>query len=190
MNQNEKIELRTGDVVLVHTPLSWKPGTWLSWTIRQFCKTRYNHCGVIVANHGKLALNEAVESGVRPIPLKDRLEGLEIIILRQPDKCEFRFEQAKFAVKSNGYWGKTPYDYWALFVIFPIYILTGKWLGRKGPSAAKKQVCSEYVANCYDMENAYKTSPKDILDYPKFVPIFQGKFTYTNFRHQLSINKL
>jgi hypothetical protein len=184
-----RIELRTGDTVLIHTPLTLNPTTWLSWTIRQFCKIRYNHCGIIISNHGKLAFNEAVESGVRPIPLGDRLEGLQVIILRDPQRCEFRFEQSKFAVKANGFWGKTPYDYWSLCVVFPIYILTGKWIGRTGPSAAKKQVCSEYIANCYGMDAPWKKSPKDILDYPKFIPVFQGKFTYTNFKHQISIQQ-
>jgi hypothetical protein len=171
------MKLKTGDIVLVHTKLSFNPKTWLSWAIRQFCATRYNHCGVIVDNYGALTFNEAVAHGIRPIPLDIALEGKRVIIMRDPDLCRSKMDELKMAIKANAYWGHTPYDWYTLLITFPIYILFGKWIGKSGPSADKKQVCSEYVANCIGMPTPYKVSPYDVLYYPKLVVLFEGTYT-------------
>lgn len=166
--------LKTGDQVLIHQhPFKfYNPQTYIPSLIRLFCKTRYNHCGVIVFNWGVPVLNEAKASGVVSTPLDFALNGKEIMI-RRP-KAEVI--EKDYAIAANAYLGRTPYDFFVLFVVQPIYILTGHWIGKTGPSSKGAQVCSEYNGNCALMDQAYKISPKDLRDSTLFETIHVGFF--------------
>lgn len=168
------IQLKTGDVVLIrqNTFKIYNPITWVAEGIRIFCRTRYNHCGVIVKNWGVPVLNEAKAIGVVSTPVDIALNNKEVVIRR------FRglVDEKEFAIRANSYLGKTPYDFWSLFIVQPVFIVFGKWIGKSGKSADKKHNCSEYCYVTYHNSKAYKMSPKDLLIDKDFVTIYEGKF--------------
>jgi hypothetical protein len=158
------MELKTGDVILFHTKFKiTKPLTWIPVFIRLCLNTRYNHVGVIISNWGKLFLNEADEKGIVAVPIEERLKNKEYVVLR----CIHPIIERDFAIKANSYLG-SKYDFLSLFVYYPIYLLTGKWIEpTRSRNDQRKLFCSEYVALLYDIPNWWKVNPKDIL-YHKF----------------------
>jgi hypothetical protein len=172
-----KIEdFRNGDVILFHTPIKWySPMSWLSGLIRVFTKCRYNHVGVVVENWGVPFLNEALASGIINTPLKDRLDGRLIRVIRPINTID----EYLFAIKANDKLGKTPYDFSGLLWFQLIYQLTGHWLGHTGDHADKRMYCGEYVAYMYSdiFERWWQTAPSDIHKSKEFLTLFEGQFT-------------
>lgn len=162
---------KTGDVVLINQhKLSLDPRSWVAEGIRKFCHTEFNHCGIIVFNWGMPVLNNALASGVYPTPLDVALAGKHIMI-RRP---KIEVIEHDFAIRSNSFVGRTKYDYRSVFINQPIYILTGKWVGKDGPSADGRMNCSEYIGRCHNLKDSFKLSPFDLLVDKNFDTIFDG----------------
>lgn len=168
-------ELKTGDIILFHTLVKWySPMSWLSGLIRFFTKCRYNHVGVVVLNWGVPFLNEAIETGVLPIPVKDRISGKEIRIIR----AFAQIEERPLAIKANDKLGRTGYDFSGLLWFQLIYQLTGRWTGHTGDHADKRMYCGEYAAWLFPaiFPRWWQTAPSDIHNSKDFHTIFEGKY--------------
>ena len=63
--------------------------------------------------------------------------------------------------------GLTAYDFEGLIVKQPIELITGKWKKKKGDKENDKMYCSEFVAWVYGLDDSYRTSPEDLLEYCK-----------------------
>lgn len=167
-------DFKTGDIILFHTKLKWhNPMSWLSALIRMFTKCRYNHVGIVVENWGVPFLNEAIETGIISIPLKDRLNGREMRIIRQITPI---VPEKEFAVKANDRLGRTGYDFSGLLWFQLIYQLTGHWLGHTGEAAKSRMYCAEYVAFMYPevFERWWQIAPVDIHNSKEFSTLFEG----------------
>lgn len=163
---------RVGYVVLVENSMAWyNPGKWLSLFIELFTGTRYTHCGVISEDEetGELCFNSARKHGVDQESLSDAFTGKNILI-RRSKKPVSNFD---FIAYSNSFVGKIPYDYWALFVLFPIYLIFNVWL-RKEEDPDGKLVCSEYVAVCYHRDKPWECSPESVKIDSGFEDVFCG----------------
>lgn len=166
-------EFKTGDIILFHTNLIWySPMSWLSALIRFFTKCHYNHVGVVVLNWNVPFLNEAIETGVLPITLKDRLDGRKIRVIRPIKDVDER----SFAMKANDKLGHTGYDFSGLLFYQLIYQLTGHWLGHTGNHADGRMYCGEYAAFCHSeiFEKWWQTAPSDIHNSKEYYTIFEG----------------
>ena len=168
-------DFKTGDIILFHTQVKWySPISWLSWQIRFFTKCRYNHVGVVISNWHQPFLNEAIETGVISIPIKDRLSGCDIRVIRYVNPIA----EIDFAIKANDKLGHTGYDFSGLLFYQLIYQLTGHWLGHTGKAAEGRMYCGEYCAYLYPtiFEYWWKTAPSDIHNSREFTTLFEGKY--------------
>lgn len=81
---------------------------------------------------------------------------------------------ANFRNRALSKTGVTGYDFASLILWQPILLLTGKWFGKKGEKADKRQYCSEYVAWCHEVPNPWEMSPKKLFEW------FEGSENYKN----------
>ena len=164
------IQLKTGDLILVHTPFNaLKPVTYLSASIRFFDKTYYNHCKLVVRNIGDVMfINEALAGGIENCNADYNLKGKKIIVLRP--KKELANEIA-FIVKANSFVGDTEYYFFAL-VKQLIYLTTGYWIKSKWQKTPTKFYCSEYCAYMHNMKEWWKIAPRDLLQSDLFEIIY------------------
>lgn len=170
-------DFKTGDIILFHTPIKWyNPLTWVTPIIRFLTKNYYNHVGVVVSNWEVPFINEAIETGVITIPLKDRLNGKDIKVLRH--ESGLIKSEKEFAVKANGKLGHTGYDFSGLLFYQLIFQLTGCWLGHTGKHAEDRMYCGEYVAWNYEhiFEKYWLTAPSDIDNSREFSTMFKGVY--------------
>lgn len=168
-------EFQTGDIILFHTPIKWyNPLTWITPIIRFLTKSYYNHVGVVVCNWGVPFLNEAIETGVITIPLKDRLSGKNIRVIRH-GSGGVKSERG-FAIEANDKLGHTGYDFSGLLFYQLIFQLTGCWFGHTGKHAEDRMYCGEYVAYLYRyiFEKYWLTAPSVIDSSKEFSTIFKG----------------
>lgn len=154
------IQLKTGDVILFRTALSWNPISWVAWIIRKIIKYNYNHVGIIINNWDVNFLNEANQKGLTANLASYRLKNHKIKILRLKKENNIIVEK-DFATRANSILGVTKYDLLTLCFYQPIYQLTGLWL--KKDRSDKKMVCSEYAAWCHQelFNNWDKIDPDD-----------------------------
>lgn len=154
------VELKTGDVILVHTQWCWyKPVTYLSACIRFFDKTYYNHCKMVVTLGDRPFITEALASGICLENATDNLQGKKIIVLRlkQPLINEAAFIET--ALKHVGY---SPYNFFALLQQF-IYLTTGIWIKQKKQKWGKYFDCSQWDAFTLGLNEWWKFAPRDLL---------------------------
>ena len=169
---NSLSEIKTGDVVLVHTYFCWyKPLTYLSALIRFFDKTFYNHCKLVVKNIGDVMfINEALAGGIENSNAAYNLKGKKILVLRPKQALQ---DEINFIVKTNSFVGDTSYYFFAL-VKQLVYLTTGYWIKTKWQKTPKKFYCSEYCAYMHNMKDWWKVAPRDLLQSELFETIYEN----------------
>lgn len=138
--------------IIVHTPFNWKrPLTIVSWLIRKFTKTYYNHAAFIVTiDHNEFVL-EADMKGVILIPLKDWVKEQVVTVYKMP-----KYYRAKAMSKV----GNTKYDFASLLFYGLINTLTGKYYGYTDDrKAAERFYCYEYLAWVLGIPKWYSMLP-------------------------------
>lgn len=150
METLRKGELKSGDV------LHCTSNGILGKLIRKFTKSRINHTALVIEVWGELFIIDSQKDGTNPRPFQEWVT-----------KYDYKYKIHRPIVFSNkekyravSKWGHTPYDFVSLFIWQPIYILTGKWHGRKEPNADSKMYCSEYVSWVFELPNWWKLSPQ------------------------------
>jgi len=158
------LALKTGDLVLFRTPLSWSPMSWLAQLIRIFTGSAYNHAGIIVEIWGRPFLLEANERGLVAAPAEYRLHGREILV-RKP---LFSFISSEIARRAVSRLGVSKYDFKSLFVYQVLYQIFGTWKGKKNDDAVDRLYCSEFYAWCFREEFVawYLTDPEVLVNTP------------------------
>lgn len=144
--------------IIVHTPLNWKrPLTLISWAIRKFAKTYYNHAAFIVTIDHIDFVVEADMKGVVMIPLKDWVKEQIVTVYKVP-----KFYRAKALTKV----GNTKYDFGSLFFYQLINTVTGKYYGYTDErKAAKRFYCYEYLAWVLELPKWYTMLPNPFKEW-------------------------
>ena len=165
------MELETGYFALERSSFKWyKPLSYISAGIRLVTKTNINHVYIFVKNWDKVFVNEAVETGVKSVPFKDRLKDNYIEVY----KYKGVINEKGFATTANDFLGHTGYDFSSLFLFQLWFQITGKWLGRTEDKATNRMNCSEYIAYLYKLENWWLYSPDMLQDSEEFELVFKG----------------
>lgn len=173
--QGKPLDLRAGDVILFHTPLSFAPMSWLSWAIRKFTQFPYNHSALIVENNGELFINEAIAGGVVARPLEKYLDRDDsIIILRSKQELD----GLGLSKKANQELGIS-YNFKGLIdnaiyrlpkLVFNVQI---PWPGHTATFAMSRMVCSQYVAWAHALPEWWTMSSAEVFYSNRFEVIFE-----------------
>lgn len=147
--------------------LHCKRKSLLSKAIGFFTKSKVTHTSLVVEIWGDLYIIDAQRNGVNLKPLYEwqNKYKYEYIVSRP----KFEIPQREFNDRAMDCIGFPNYDFKGLLLIQPIYILTGKWLGRHTYND-KRFYCSDYVAYCFKpyvnglLNDFYKLSPKELKE--------------------------
>lgn len=171
--------LTIGTVILFRPKFTWNPITWLSFLICLGTRCKYSHAAIIGNHRDSQWIFEAVKTGVERNDINKRIKNHSIAIL-EPN---FNFNKYNISSKAIGEWAWdketrcSEYDFLAVFAIQPIFILTGKWIGRKSPGPNRKFYCSEFVAWLFELPQWWDWSPNSFYKSEMFNVIFEGKWT-------------
>lgn len=162
METLRKSELKSGDV------LHCTSNGLLGKLIQKFTKSRINHTALVIEVWGELFIIDSQKDGTNPRPFQEWVMKYDYKYkIHRPLNFSNR---TKYMAVSK--WGHTPYDFASLFIWQPIYILTGRWHGRKEPRADGRMYCSEYVSWVFELPNWWRLSPQAAFD----TMIKSGKF--------------
>lgn len=160
--------LKTGDIIISRTVLSWNPISWLSFAIRMFAKTKYNHASLFVEKYEC----EAIGRGVTCNSVGARLHGKSIIVLRPIN----RINREVLIARAESVIGVSRYDFVGL-IHQAIYLTTGKWIGKRDDSAARRMYCFEYVAWVYKhvFPMWFRITPAEVIDSKHFEVVTRAR---------------
>jgi len=150
---------KTGDV------LHCRGKSLLSKTIRWATRSEINHTAIFIWIWGEAYIIDAQDNGVNVKPLKNWIDEYDYGFVVQRSKTPL--DEKRIAVKAMSKVGLTAYDFEGLIVKQPIELLTGKWRKKRKKGEDDKMYCSEFVAWVYGLEDSYRTSPHDFLEYCK-----------------------
>jgi len=150
----QKSELKSGDV------LHCTSNGVLGRLIQKFTKSRINHTALVIEIWSELFIIDSQKDGTNPRPFYEWV--MKYNYKYKIHRPTVFTKDEKFKAVSK--WGHTPYDFASLLIWQPIYILTGKWHGRKEPRADGRMYCSEYVAWVFDLNHWWKLSPQAVFD--------------------------
>lgn len=154
------MKLKTGDI------LHCRANRLISRLIRLFIKGWSNHTATVVIIWGQTYILEAQRKGVHLIPLDEWIKKYDYeVIVARPNNPNFT--EKMFATKALKKVGNTGYAYTSIIFHHPWAVITGKWRHQKRDPEKDKMVCSEYVAWTYGIENAYRFTPRDMMEYTK-----------------------
>jgi len=148
--------LETGDILHCYKD------AFIANHIKAFTKSKYNHTATVLEIYGRLYVIDSQKDGTNIRPLTDWLKKYKYSF----DVTKAHFNKRKkeeYSRKALSKAGVTKYDYVSLLLWQPIYIVTGKWHGKKEESAQKKMYCSEYIGWLHDVPNYWEKSPQDIF---------------------------
>lgn len=144
-------------ILLVHTPFDWKrPLTIVAYLIRKVTGNYYNHCAFLDEPLGKQEILESDINGVVRTPLVDWIKNQTVTVVEIPSEL-----RVSSRMKAHSMVGRFGYSFVDLFWFMPIYIITGKFYGRKADTAKNKPTCYEYCAYCLDMSNWFRMTPDE-----------------------------
>jgi hypothetical protein len=150
------MKLETGDI------LHCKGKSWISKAIMAVTKAKFSHTAIFIEVWGQPYVVDAQPNGVNLRPFKDWHDkyGYEISVSRRIGGVE----EDRFCVKACSKVGLTNYDFKSFLIVYPLYILTGKWLAKETPND-KAMYCSDFAGWCHNVPNHWKMSPKEIYNY-------------------------
>ena len=171
------MEIRNGDIALLHNYFNWKkPMTYLSWAIRFFTRSPWNHAGILVVIDSEVFVIEALAKGITKRNFKEwNIPSDKYYEILRPKERLSKLDEHRVAFEALSLVG-IPYDYFNIILHQPILIIFGIWIGRK-KQGNKKLVCSELVAYLYRdrIKKWWKTTPKGIFVSGKFESMFNSK---------------
>lgn len=168
-NTTRMIDLKTGDIILIHTPWCWyKPVTYLSVLIRLFDKTYYNHCKLVIVLGSRPFITEALATGICLENADDNLNSKKIIVRRTKKPIA---DEKAYVEKALSYVGDCPYNFFALIQQF-IYLTTGIWIRKK--KGIKDFDCSQWDAYMSGFPDWWRYAPRDLLLSDEFETIYKN----------------
>lgn len=149
--------IMTGDI------LHCKGSRWLARLIMFFTRSQFSHSALAIRVNGELFIIDAQKDGVnlRPFDLWHQKFGYKMEVHRQVTTVGHIRIVEKRALSKIGI---TSYDFESLVIAQPFKILTGLWVN-DAKDQSKKMTCSEFVAWCFQIENGYKMTPKDLYQW-------------------------
>jgi hypothetical protein len=160
MRKEDHKKFKTGDILLLHIPFRWYDlRSYLSWAIRFFTSSHWNHTAVLYKLDHVILVVEAMSKGVVATEFerwkKDHKDySYEI----------YRTHQVEPKLTLEISFGKK-YDFWSTLFYQVFYVLTGRWFGPIGKQSEKKVNCSELAALYLKIPNAYAANPEKIYQY-------------------------
>jgi len=150
-------EFKTGDV------LHCRGKSLLSRIIRWATKSQINHTALFIWIWGEPYIIDAQDNGVNVKPFGEWVKeyNYNFVAMRRPRVIA----EKKIATKAMSKVGLTAYDFEGLILKQPIELLTGKWNKKPSNKEQDKMYCSEFVSWVYGLDDSYRMSPKDFLDY-------------------------
>ena len=104
----------------------------------------YNHAFVIIDIWGKLFVVEALGNGVNIKTFAGTYEGKSNVKYKTPIKPYSEAEKQKISdLATSLVYDPHRYDYISLLLWQPLFVLTGKWFGKKNGKATGRFYCSE-----------------------------------------------
>lgn len=147
--------------------LHCKRKSLLSRLISFFTKSKVTHTALVIEIWGDLYIIDAQRNGVNLKPLSEWINHYKYeYTVSRP---RFKIPQQEFNDRAMNFIGFPNYDFKGLLLIQPIYILTGKWLG-KHTYNDKRFYCSDYVGYCFEpyvkglLSDYFKLSPKGLKE--------------------------
>lgn len=151
------IKMKTGDI------LHCSRNTLVSRLIMWFTKGKYSHTAVAVECWGQIYIVDAQSDGVQPKPLEHWIKKYKYKVIVARPRTGPK-DPKTFCIKAFSRVSVQKYDMVSLLLVHPIYAITGKWLAKGDPNR-RADICSEYVARLYNIEDPYKMTPKKMYDY-------------------------
>jgi hypothetical protein len=152
-----KTQIKAGDV------LHCSSSGWLGRKIQKFTKSEINHTAFAIDIWGELFIIDSQKDGTNPRKFDDwqKKYNYSYIIHRNINP---EFDVKYYSKRAMSKSGKTPYDFFALFIHQPVFIWTGIWLGRNRKKAEKRMYCSEFVAWVLKIRKWWTYNPKDVYE--------------------------
>jgi hypothetical protein len=149
--------------------LMYRSNKFISKAIRFFLKCPYHHVGLVIELWGELFVAESKRHGLEINRLEDSIRYSRILVL----KPKFEYDSVQINKFVVPLLGKHKYDIMSLYFFQLVYLLTGKWIGKRDEHASKRLYCSEFVAyvfhNFYGrFHDWYKTNPRMIFENSNF----------------------
>ena len=153
MKREKYNELKAGDV------LHCRSRGFVARGIQLFTKSRINHTAMVIELYGKKYIIDSQRDGTNPRPIEEWLNkfSYQFSVHRPVQDIDIDAVQERALSMS----GHSPYDFASLLIYQPIYILFGKWKGRREEKAERRMYCSEFVAWVYEYEKWWKLSPAE-----------------------------
>lgn len=154
--------------IVVHNPFCWhKPMSWIAWIIRKATGSHWNHAALLISDYVYEAQTEVVRHtfdewmAIAPdreyqlIPVFKSYETKEYATFVNTSLASFQIRQ-----RAEAQLGKK-YNYINTCIWQPIYLLTGRWIGRTAEWAYDRFECFQFVDYCLGFATAYKSNPKE-----------------------------
>jgi len=138
---------------------------WLSRQIRRFTRSNWSHVAIVLNYNGVIFVVDSQKNGtnIKEFSVWMDQYKYEFIRVRRWD-WSTRPYKGQVIDRIHKVMGVTGYDFKSLLIKQPIYLLTGKWLGKKNEAATKRMYCSEFVAYAFNMNKFWKMHPQKLLD--------------------------
>jgi len=150
-------------ILSVHAPFNWRnPLSYISAGIRAVTRFKWHHSAFLYINDkGERVILESDIDGVVSVDYKDWAKNKEIAVHLLPANVD---KQTVYN-RAISRLGNTKYDFRGLLFHHLVNETLGIWIGPKKPGKAYERfTCSEYVAWCTEMTDAYKVTPEQIYN--------------------------
>ena len=168
------MDLKVGDI------LHCSRDTFLSRVIKVLTNGDVSHTATVIENWGQIHVLDAQADGVYPLPLETWLRkyGYDEIEVARPIEP---IDEKAFCIKAYDFVGISAYDYASLILRHPLSMITGRWFQKHVPD--REVTCSELIGRIFNLPNAYRLTPQDVLNYTRSVNGI--KFYHKNFEYTL-----
>jgi hypothetical protein len=169
------MELKTGDVLLVHHHFAFHWKRIAQSIIRMLTVSSFDHASIVLIEDGKTFVVEAqFDLGITKVPFEQwLLDGKKTVVVSRRDIPVPAHIMSSLV---NMYVDRKPYDYLALWQQLWYQMsrrlrLNIPWFGRtENGKASDRFYCSEFVAFVHDLEDWWMMTPDDLFDHPEFRP--------------------
>ena len=153
----------TKEIVQPGDILHCTSNSFLARAIQFFTKSRINHTALVIDIWGELYIIDAQKDGVNPRKFENWVNNYNYKY-KIHRNISGKFDLKSFCIKAISKSGSIPYDFKSLLIYQPIYILTGKWIGKKDPESQKRMYCSEYAAWVLGLDKYWELSPEHVFE--------------------------
>lgn len=145
--------------------LSCQGSSLISKGIRLFTGSRTTHTAQVVSAWGQLYIIDAQKNGVNPKPFDEWVKKYNYkYTIHRPELEKLNVNEKQFNIRAFSKSGVKKYDFFSLFVRQPLFIITGKWIGKKSWDD-EKFYCSDYVGWLWYVPKFWQKSPVQLEKY-------------------------